>query len=320
MAITTYSGYDIIGDVHGCADALERLLHKLGYEKLNGVYTHTSRQAIFAGDIVDRGPHIREALHIAKAMCDAGTAQMIMGNHEFDAIGFHTLAPSGSNRTHLREHTERHTRLIAETLVQFEDYPEDWKVFLQWFKTLPLFIERENFRVVHACWDQNYIDEFVVRYPDLKVSDEFLAATADTESFEWQCISRLTRGRDLPLPKGTAMQSAEGFERRSFRARFWGRKPKTYGDLAFQPDPLPEAIASQPLSTGDDLQINRYGKNEVPLFIGHYWLSGKPKPIADNLACLDYSAVKYGRLVAYSIDDEKILDPAKFTWVHVDTP
>lgn len=318
--MTACSGYDIIGDVHGCANALERLLHKLGYEKLNGVFRHKSRQAIFAGDIVDRGPHIREALAIVKAMCDAGTAQLIMGNHEFDAIGFHTPAPKNSARRFLRDHTERHTRLIAETLAQFDAYPAEWQSYLEWFKTLPLFIETKNFRVVHACWDQAIINEFVERYPDLKINDAFLMATADTDSFEWQCISRLTRGRDLPLPKGAAMQSAEGFERKSFRARFWGRKPKTYGDLAFQPDPLPEAIASQPLCANTDLDINRYSKSEVPLFIGHYWLSGKPKPIADNLACLDYSAVKYGRLVAYSIDDEKILDPAKFTWVHVDTP
>lgn len=320
MALSSYSGYDIIGDVHGCANALEQLLQKLGYESVHGVFGHPSRQAIFAGDIVDRGPHIREALHIVKTMCDAGNAQLIMGNHEFDAIGYHTVAPSHCGRDFLREHTDRHKRLISETLEQFVDYPDEWLAYLDWFKTLPLFLEFENFRVVHACWDQRLIDEFTSRYPQHKITDDFLSATADKDSFEWQCISRLTRGRDFPLPKGHAMKSAEGFERRFFRARFWGQKPKTYGDIAFQPDPLPEAIASQVLSAADHLQITRYSKSERPLFIGHYWLSGRPKPIADNLACLDYSAVKYGRLVAYSIDDEKILSPEKFTWVHVDTP
>lgn len=318
--MAAYRGYDIIGDVHGCALALARLLDKLGYTAVNGVFQHPQRKAIFAGDIVDRGPRVREALAIVKKMCDAGHAQMVMGNHEFDAIAYHTPAPLASGRKYLREHTERHNRLIAETLEQFSDYPEEWQEYLAWFKRLPLFLEFPNFRVVHACWDQRVIDELKQRYPAGCIDDDFLTAVADPESFEWLCINRLTRGRDLPLPKGAAMRSAEGFERRSFRARFWGRKPKTYGDLAFQPDPLPDAIASQPLSAEDHLKITRYGKQEVPLFVGHYWLSGRPKPIADNLACLDYSAVKYGRLVAYSMDDETVLSQEKFTWVNVDTP
>ncbi len=318
--MTSHSGFDIIGDVHGCANSLTLLLEKLGYRAVNGVFQHPQRQAVFAGDVVDRGPRIREALQIVKRMCDAGSAQMVMGNHEFDAIAYHTRAPEDSGRTFLREHTKRHNRLIAETLEQFADYPGEWQDYLAWFKQLPLFLEFPNFRVVHACWDQALIDEFKCRYPSNRIDQAFLDAVADGDSFEWKCINRLTRGRDLPLPQGAAMRSAEGFERRSFRARFWGRKPKTYGDLAFQPDPLPDDIARQPIESGEHLAITRYGKQEVPLFIGHYWLSGRPTPIADNLACLDYSAVKYGRLVAYSIDEERKLDPEKFTWINVDAP
>ena len=52
------SGYDIIGDVHGCADMLEGLLQGLGYEERSGAYTYVAsddeRQAIFVGDLVDR--------------------------------------------------------------------------------------------------------------------------------------------------------------------------------------------------------------------------------------------------------------------------
>ena len=32
-----------------------------------------------------------------------------------------------------------------------------------------------------------------------------------------------------------------------------------------------------------------YGRNEPPVFFGHYWLTGRPAPIASNLACLNYS-------------------------------
>ncbi|TAH43995.1 MAG: hypothetical protein EYC69_01290 [Bacteroidetes bacterium] len=83
--------YDIIGDIHGHADELESLLQKLGYKKQGNTYSHyESRKVIFVGDFIDRGPKIRETLHLVKAMCDAGNAQAVMGNHEFNAICFHT--------------------------------------------------------------------------------------------------------------------------------------------------------------------------------------------------------------------------------------
>ena len=54
--------YDIIGDVHGHADALRRLLIKLGYTESQGAFRHDTRKAIFVGDFVDRGPQPEEVL------------------------------------------------------------------------------------------------------------------------------------------------------------------------------------------------------------------------------------------------------------------
>ncbi|PRC53368.1 metallophosphatase, partial [Mycobacterium sp. ITM-2017-0098] len=80
-------GYDIIGDVHGCATKLEALLVDLGYrdDARNGAYRHPHRTAIFVGDLIDRGTEQLRVLEVAKAMADAGTAQVVMGNHEFNA-------------------------------------------------------------------------------------------------------------------------------------------------------------------------------------------------------------------------------------------
>lgn len=58
--------YDLIGDIHGHADALQQLLKKLGYYRQKGVYRHPDRQAIFLGDFIDRGPRIREMLEIVR--------------------------------------------------------------------------------------------------------------------------------------------------------------------------------------------------------------------------------------------------------------
>jgi hypothetical protein len=71
--------YDIICDVHGHADALRRLLIKLGYLELQGAFRHDNRKAIFVGDFVDRGPDQREVLNIARNMCEADTASAVLG-------------------------------------------------------------------------------------------------------------------------------------------------------------------------------------------------------------------------------------------------
>src|SRR5262245_39198380 len=66
--------FDILGDVHGCCDELVALLRRLGYEitaaaagrpALGGglVYSHPlGRKAVFAGDLVDGGPHILDTV------------------------------------------------------------------------------------------------------------------------------------------------------------------------------------------------------------------------------------------------------------------
>jgi protein phosphatase len=85
--------FDIIGDVHGCGDELESLLAALGYEVVERrdgtgldagpVYRHPDgRQAVFVGDLVDRGPRVLDTLRIVRNMVDAGSGWCVMGNHE----------------------------------------------------------------------------------------------------------------------------------------------------------------------------------------------------------------------------------------------
>ena len=79
--------FDIIGDVHGCADELEDLLDLLGYEvDWSGgdveVTPPAGRMLVFVGDLVDRGPRTPDVLRIAMAMAEAGTALCVEGNHD----------------------------------------------------------------------------------------------------------------------------------------------------------------------------------------------------------------------------------------------
>jgi len=76
--------FDVIGDIHGCGDALEDLLARLGYVHGQGwALRHPEgRKAVFLGDLVDRGPRSVEVLRTVMAMVEAGSALCVPGNHD----------------------------------------------------------------------------------------------------------------------------------------------------------------------------------------------------------------------------------------------
>jgi len=81
--------FDIIGDVHGCADELRTLLGKLGYQivfddagRAVGASHPDGRAAVFVGDLVDRGPDTPGVLRLVMGMVAASTALSVSGNHE----------------------------------------------------------------------------------------------------------------------------------------------------------------------------------------------------------------------------------------------
>jgi hypothetical protein len=85
--------FDLIGDVHGEFDQLVELLHHLGYRDRTGTYRHPSRTVIFVGDLIDRGPKQLATVDLVRRV-DAGTAQCVMGNHEFNAVAWATPDPN----------------------------------------------------------------------------------------------------------------------------------------------------------------------------------------------------------------------------------
>ena len=94
------------------------------------------------------GPNIRLACHIVRDMVDAGHADIVMGNHEYNVVTYLTEAPPGFNQPYLRQHTKRNNFIVEQTLQQFANYQQEFREFLDWFITLPLFLDYEHFRVV----------------------------------------------------------------------------------------------------------------------------------------------------------------------------
>lgn len=315
--MTEKGGFDIIGDVHGCALSLRLLLDRLGYREIQGVYRHPSRRVIFVGDIIDRGPRIREALAIVYAMVESGQAHMVMGNHEYNYIGYHTPAPKELGRPYLKPRDARHTRVLEATLEQLAHYPEEQRIYLEWFKQRPVFLEFAHFRVIHACWHPQLIKHFKQCNGANCMQPDFLERTAKEDNPEHRLIDVLLRGTQLSVPDQQVIIGRDGVNRRFFRTKFWHNNPHKYADIVFQPDPLPDSVAQKNLTDEDRLRLLCYSEFEKPLFFGHYWCQGQPRALAANLACLDYSAVKRGKLVAYRMDDEARIQNSKFVWVDV---
>lgn len=303
--------YDIIGDIHGHADPLRALLEKLGYVETDGVYRHPERTVIFMGDFVDRGPKIRETLQIVKAMMDAGTARAVMGNHEYNAIAFHT--PGGPDG-HLRSHTAGKGKNVTQhqaTLDQIaHPAPEEWEGWIDWFKALPLFLEIDGARIIHACWSAEHI---AFLNGDNRLTDELLHKSAVKGTPEYWVIETLLKGPEVRLPDGHTFTDKGSVVRRDIRVQWWlGGEGHTYHSLCM---PECDTVPKLPVDTAV-LKLG-YAASEPPTFIGHYWLPPTtPEPLAPNVVSVDYSVAKPGgMLTAYRWDGERVLDGAKMVSV-----
>jgi polynucleotide kinase-phosphatase len=113
--------FDIVGDVHGCASELRTLLTELGWTiRYDGDVavdaTHPDgRQAVFVGDLVDRGPDTPGVLRLVMGMVASGNALCVSGNHEAKLV----RALRGSKVTVAHG--------LAESLAQLEREPEEFR-------------------------------------------------------------------------------------------------------------------------------------------------------------------------------------------------
>jgi hypothetical protein len=287
----TVRGCDLVGDIHGHADALHRLLLKLDYTEIEGVFRHPERQMIFVGDFIDRGPQQLEVLRIARSMCKAGAARAVMGNHEFNAIGWVTQDTEGGFlRGHSAKNANQHTKFLRQT----GENSAAHKDAIDWFRSLPLWLDLPGFRVVHACWHdascevlKPFLDE-AGRFTDEGVFESYRHGTAAHAAVEI-----LLKGPEERLPVGIHFTDKDGQERSKVRLRWWDHDATTFRKAALGMDGREDEIPDSELP-----RDYRY-HGEKPVFFGHYWLKNRPEITAPNAACLDFSVAKDGFLTAY---------------------
>lgn len=303
--------YDLIGDIHGHYAKLVNLLETLGYElregETRGWFHPEGRRVIFLGDYIDRGPAVRDVLLTVRSMVEAGDALAILGNHEYNALCWHT--PDG-NGGWLRERRMDRDSGLRETHRQFCGREEEWEEWLDWFRTLPLFLEIDGVRAVHACWDARRIERLRGR---TLADGEFLRRSTITGTPEHRAIENVLKGPEMALPDGETYPDKDGIPRRSFRARWW--------DLPDEPTPMRDLTLPEPLEIHHEApaweirRLPNYGPAEPPVFFGHYWRPphSAKTPYRHNIACLDYSAARGEHpLVAYRWEGEQRLSGEKF--------
>ena len=115
----------LVGDIQGCADALDRLLAEIGFS--------ASRDRLYVlGDLVNRGP---DSLGVLRRLRDLGdAAHCVLGNHDW-----HLLAVAAGVRPRHR----------SDTLDDILDAP-DREAWLDWLRHRPMAVHAHGWLMLHA--------------------------------------------------------------------------------------------------------------------------------------------------------------------------
>lgn len=310
------AGYDVIGDVHGSVASLEGLLSKLGYRQAggHGTWGHADRVAVFLGDLIDRGPGQRRTIELVRAMVDAGNAHVVLGNHEFNAIGYATRRqdpPHDHLRRRTRKNFSQHQQFLTEYAVDSREHGE----VVEWFKTLPLWLELPGLRVIHACWSNEHVSRLRAAHGGAGLPDgRPLEDLFDENHALYEAVEIVLKGPEVEVKDEFHYLDKDKHPRTKARYAWWVSGEDTYRNRAvFVPGSLRPDGSEH---TGfDDSKITtppvQPYTDEVPVIVGHYWQQDTPAVLSERVACVDYSAVKGGDLVAYRFDGEAALDNDK---------
>lgn len=309
---------DFIGDIHGHAHALTVLLRQLGYREQNGVFVHGDhdRRAVFVGDYIDRGPEIVRTLELVRGMTERGSALAVLGNHEYNALCFHTRRP-GERYHWLRPRSDKNIHQHLETLYQFRNLKTLLIDYLAWFLSLPVFLDLDTVRVVHAAWDASAIAKVREYSRQGRMTRRLLMESADHSQPAYHTIETLLKGVEVELPEGAVYHDKDGNPRTRSRVAWWlNGEGRTYGEMQF-PEKAADTVRA-PVSPEDQRRLSGY-RDKIPVFFGHYWLNSKSASVqTPYVCCLDYSIAKHGALAAYTWTGEEQLRDDRLTLIRPD--
>ncbi|GAW97891.1 MULTISPECIES: metallophosphoesterase [Colwellia] len=302
-----------IGDLHGQIKKLNNLLEDINFDVTNAQSLVSSTKLVFIGDLIDNAPS-SDVDHVAlltkvKQLIDNGFAYCLMGNHEFNAIGWATKHPETAQwlRPHNVNNTKQHQGFL-DSVIEGSEVHHYW---VTWFKSLPLYLDFGGIRAIHACWQQASVDQ-LAQYlnKDKQLKAECFLNAFDKSTELYQLIETLLKGPEITLPVGYSFQDKTGIKRTQIRSKWWLSKAQTYRDIA---QVQPEVIDDIP---NIDLPVNQTPELlELPVIVGHYTLNGVPSTLSNKVACVDYNAAKEENpLVAYYWQQETELTNKHFLY------
>ncbi|MES2742409.1 MAG: symmetrical bis(5'-nucleosyl)-tetraphosphatase [Pseudomonadota bacterium] len=118
----------VIGDLQGCHEQTMALLARIDQE------AGAPYELLFAGDLINRGPHSLATLRHVMALAEAGRADAVLGNHDL-----HLLAVANGIRPLHRSDT-------LDTILAAPDR----HALIDWLRRRPLAIRRGEHLLVHA--------------------------------------------------------------------------------------------------------------------------------------------------------------------------
>ena len=279
---------DIIPDIHADIDRLTRTLSHLGYRETDECWFHPEvRTAAFLGDFIDVGTQNAAVISLVRAMERHGQAIAVMGNHELNALLYHQQGenPDAPSDGYMRAHSEDNTRQHQTFLNEFPVGDTRTAEVLDWFMTLPLFVDLPGARLIHAFWDDVGIELIRRRTVDRRLRRcdlQELAFEKDGTAFARAVLLSL-KGPETELPAGVSFRDRSGQQRTAVRLKWWQTQGNTWRAAALSV-PAPEELPDTPLPETEQGQF--YNIAEKPVFFGHYKLIGQPTLDAPNALCL----------------------------------
>lgn len=251
-----------IGDIHGQYEKLLKLLDHLSFDLDDLESNVGNAQLVFMGNLID-SPSGFEGdqlglLQLVESLVAQNHAYCLLGNHEFNAIGWATqLRPGEWARPHSAHDFVQHQSFL-ETLGEGSEEHLYW---INWFKKRPFFVDFESVHAIHACWNEQALTAIEPYLnDDHSLKEEYWINAFDPDHELFALCEILLKGAEYPLPKGESFFDITGGIGTPKHAEWWW--------------------------------VYEQQENVKPVVIGHYSLTGLPEAKSKNVICVDYNAAE----------------------------
>ncbi len=245
------------------------------------------RHLAFLGDFIDAGkavksPNDAAVLTQVRELIESNRAVAVMGNHELNAILFHRKDRNGNP---LREQSAKNLDQHYSFVDQFGLATPIAIHWTEWFLNLPLWVEKDGLRLVHACWDEVAIETIKERRSDGRLQLDDLEEVAAKETPFALAVETLTSGPEVRLPIGEGFHDIKGIRREHVRIAWWRANGGSWRDVALS---VPDINELPDTEVAGAQGIPVYPAGQPPVLVGHYKMKGTPRIDVGQAACLDY--------------------------------